>query len=494
MCADKNRVVAVLTSNSIHPVRGLPSELRKVTEGMIEFALATIWDHQFEFNRDRAAPFVARYGHQVEPVLEYQFERRESRAAFIKYCTQRTTLGRRSKFIRVIQAEVVAALPLKSARVYQFRHGDAGASERPQCLGGRILSARTLYDTTYGCETHTERPVGKPTYVPESDRAELDMLWPDPPSAVAPAPVASSSTATKTEGVHMSDWELEDQFDDDEALEDDKVLEGEDDSDAEGESASEAPVAPRPRTRAAKAAASSRAQSAAQSHPPAPAEVPRKRPRQDDVLRDTLSPSLVRAGYIGAPPPHLRRAISARGSLRVAPPMAPSRSEGSVTSQSGWGLSGLALGDTASSSSSVPARAVRTPVQDPFSGVTDPLRLRTLALARWDVLNQHVTHLETLASEIERIALQEEEQTGRPFGSTIADSRNVGERGFMPHGGANDLADLPTLSRSYLRATSEVYRSARATPSPDVEMGDASAPGPGGDIDFGEFDFGGPAA
>ena len=472
-----NRTVAVLTSNSVHPLRGLTDESRVLAEGMIEFALATIWDHQFEFNRDCAAAFVAKHGPQVEPVLEYRFPREESRAALIKHCNELVTKGRRAKFVRVTESEILAALPDEGPRFFQFRHGDAGAGARPEPRGGRILSAQVLFDTTHGQKTHNGIAVGRPTYVPEEDREELDRLWPQPARAAAKTPAASSSTARRA--VVHSDWE----DDNDEVPEEDRG------SDAAGDSASEVSAATRPQTRAATAAASGR-------------EVPRKRARQDDDPRDTPSSSVTSPGYIGSAPPHLLRAMSSRGSLRVAPRLAPSRSGGS--SQSGWGLAGLALSDAASSSSPAFARMVHSPAQDPFAGVTDPLRLRTLAVDRWDVLNQHVSHLETLAAEIEVIARQEEDLTSRPLGSAIADSRVVGARGFMPRGGANELADLPVLARAYLHATADVYGAARATPPPDVDMRDETGAVPeeedetgavpDDDLDMREFNFDDPVA
>ena len=455
--AVKNRIVGVLTSDSIHLMRDVPADQRALAEGMVEFALATIWDTQFQFNHDRAAQFVAKHGPHVEPVLEYKHTREESRAALIAYCNELAIKGRRAKFVRVIESEVAAALPPQGPRFIRFRHGDPGKGARPQSLGGRVLSARVLFDTTRGQKTHTGLDVGRPSYVPAEDREELDRLWPNPSRAVATTPAASSSTARRA--VVSSDWEADNV----------EVAEEDPDSDAAGDSASEVSAATRPQTRAATAAVSGRAASTAQPQPVAD-EVPRKRARQDDHPRDTSSPSVASSGYIGSAPAHMRRTMSSRGSLRAAPRLAPSRSAGS--SQSGWGLAGLALGDTASSSSPAFARMVHSPAQDPFAGVTDPLRLRTLAVDRWDVLNQHVAQLETLASEIERIARQEEELTLRPFGSAIADSRVVGERGFMPRGGAQSLADLPILARAYLHATSDVYGAARATPSPDFDMGD----------------------
>lgn len=459
-CLVDKTIVAVVANTTIVPVRGITERFRPVVEGMIEFALASLLLDHWTLNGKKEVQFVARYGHRVETSLKYKYDRTTSRDAFVKYIESLNAHSKRPQYTRVTPADIMFALsdPL-GERVMEFQAIESPPCARLLARGLACLDVEQKYEQTFGYETYTGRPVGKPSFVWDDELVRNEELWRHPPKNLIPAIdlLVPEDAGDEPVDDHLSaaDDARGDKNDAREDTDDggrgDLFAGGYDGAfDDEMEVAVPPPVLP----------------------PPAPTSSTRKRARSedttDDVPRDRPAPPSQDVA-LSLPLPRPRYPSSApRSTSRLA----HSLSEGSTGS--GWGLSGLNISGT-------PAEPiVISPNLAPFAGISDPTRLRELAVERWAVLCQHVTFIQRLAHDIVQISAQEETQTHQPFGAALPGLAPPPR--FMPRGGARTRADLPSVSRAYSRAIDTIFDAADPSSAPDVEMSERSPPraGPSG--------------
>ena len=399
-------------------------------EGMIEYALAAISRDDFQAQPSKLFAFVSRYGRHIEDGLRYRYSREESREAFAHHVDRFNTDARKPNFVRVTGAEIRAALPdLKGPRLYTFAARHPSAPSRPPCIGGRVLGARELFDSSYGRIAHTSKAVLRPSYVPPEDLDLLNRLWPAPvePAAVAKAVPRATAPAKSTTRRAARD---------------------------------------RPARQIVTPSATSSLVAA----------VPLRKVASEELPRTHASRGLAKK-YIGARRPEYPPLVAR------APPLAPSASESSLGDPLPWGQGGLLRSPSS-------RLQVLSPDLPSFENVADPASLRELATDRWTVLAQHIKAAHRLSFEIVRIAELEAARTSRPFGSALPGRP---EYPFFPTGGTGSLAAVPVTAAAYGHTLSAVlYSQPSAAPpppsAPDYEMVDLPAEPVAGASRFGTAD------